>query len=391
MKFFKLYCFILGIFVLQHFYSLYAEIIFLSSEGVGTENINGGRKVVKNFYLLDPVTSDLINLTESAGNFINNFPNLSKRQNKIVFSSLRECNERFIEKESFEYYEWKYSNKIVAFPPLWFPVDKYILSPYEIKAASRCGWNIHIVDLRNKEEKIVTLFAWDEVKPVYLKNNHIVYLLNVEGMNFLFETEECGNKWWWLSGKPNEFVNYEFTNDRKFMVYQSYIDNNWEVFKMNINTLERTRLTQTSNVSETFPKWSYDGKQILYLDSKINGRGFNEIGIMNADGSNKRVLSTGIKKHRDVNFFPDGKGIIFSAFIKDNWDIHTFDITARKLTRLTHTLFSEYNATPSPDGKKIAYIVENKNKYYLYGMNVDGSDQSQLTSIEVANFKPIWF
>src|SRR5258708_5347519 len=89
-------------------------------------------------------------------------------------------------------------------------------------------------------------------------------------------------------------------------------------------------------------------------------------------------------------FTPDGKTIVF---LRRDGDIYRVDTDGKNLRRLTegnrHVEFKlsekdRHGSTDgphvSPDGKKIAYIAVKNNVPNVCVMNIDGSEQRQLTS-----------
>jgi Tol biopolymer transport system component len=71
------------------------------------------------------------------------------------------------------------------------------------------------------------------------------------------------------------------------IAFQSSRDGNYEIYVMNADGTEQTRLTDNS-ARDMNPSWSPDGRKIAF-HSRRDGN--NEIYIMNADGSEQRNLT----------------------------------------------------------------------------------------------------
>ena len=128
---------------------------------------------------------------------------------------------------------------------------------------------------------------------------------------------------------------------------------------MNADGSNRTRLTDESDESEpvmrTLPSWSPDGTKITFTKTgEVLGPdgnrvdSYNELFVMNADGSNQ-VRLTGqllfdMMQKFPISWSPDGKRVViarsdrpqFGARFEDvNYDIYTVNIDGTGMTRLT--------------------------------------------------------
>jgi uncharacterized repeat protein (TIGR01451 family) len=145
---------------------------------------------------------------------------------------------------------------------------------------------------------------------------------------------------------------------------------NLELYVMNADGSGQTRLTNTSG-EEREPAWSPDGKKIAYAGSG------GHIFVINADGSNKQQLTTGIGI--DPAWSPDGKKIAYS----DASDIFVMNANGSSQTNLTNDSLSNDQPSWSPFGDRIVF-----HNHGLSVMNADGSGQVQLTTDN--DFWPAW-
>ncbi len=90
----------------------------------------------------------------------------------------------------------------------------------------------------------------------------------------------------------------------------------------------------------------------------------------------------------DVRVSPDGKEIIYGITYyskeqnKGNRDLYKMDLATKKVSRLTRTAASEYNACWRPDGKKIAFLRAVSGSLQMWEMNPQGHNLRQITDIE---------
>ncbi len=164
------------------------------------------------------------------------------------------------------------------------------------------------------------------------------------------------------------------------LVFTSMRDGDLDIYTMDANGRRVRRLTNELGY-DGGPFWSYDGKQIVYrahhpktekekadylalLQQNLIRPTTLEIWVMNADGSNKRQVTSNGKANFAPYFFPDGKRVIFSSNMDDpkgrNFDIYQINVDGSGLERITdHETFDGFPMF-SPDGKKLVF-ASNRN------------------------------
>jgi WD40 repeat protein len=131
-------------------------------------------------------------------------------------------------------------------------------------------------------------------------------------------------------------------------------------------------LTQDTNINDgdaqNAVSWSPDGTQIAYAAS-------GDIYIIDADGTNGRRLTTGLKGNYYPAWSPDGSRIAYwngSTTGEEGGpadsEIYTIPVGGGPPTRLTHNDVSDIEPAWSPDGRQIAYF-----SHQLRIMRADGS------------------
>lgn len=156
------------------------------------------------------------------------------------------------------------------------------------------------------------------------------------------------------------------------------------------------QLTDGGDNAEAY--FSGDGRELIYQSTHGDLR-CDQIFVMNADGGEKRMVSTGFGRTTCAYFFPDRSRIIYASTHLGGrscppkpshaggyvWPVYsTFDIFSAKpdgtdLHRLTDTRGYDAEGTISPDGTKIVFTSVRDGDLDIYVMNADGSDPTRLT------------
>ena len=144
--------------------------------------------------------------------------------------------------------------------------------------------------------------------------------------------------------------------------------------------------------------FSYDGQRLVFQSTR-DTYNCDQIFIMNADGSDQHLVSTGQGKTTCSYFYPDGKHILYSSthlaspacparpdYSKGYfWGVYSaFKIyfatdNGEIVKQLTKGPGYNAEATLAADGKKIVFTSSRDGDLEIYTMNPDGSDVKRLT------------
>lgn len=196
----------------------------------------------------------------------------------------------------------------------------------------------------------------------------------------IFTAKPDGSDLKQLTKTPGYDAEATITLDGKKLVFTSMRDGDLDIYTMDADGKNVRRLT-TELGYDGGPFWSYDGKQIVYrahhpkteqqkgdytalLKQNLIRPSVLEIWVMNADGSNKRQVTSNGKANFGPYFFPDGKRIIFSSNMHDprgrEFDLYEINVDGTGLERITFN--DTFDGFPmfSPDGKKLVF-ASNRN------------------------------
>jgi Tol biopolymer transport system component len=154
------------------------------------------------------------------------------------------------------------------------------------------------------------------------------------------------------------------------------------LYIMNADGTQKTLLTPSSG-SGLSPGWSPDGHQIVF--GQTDG-----IYVIKVDGTQLRQLLSMNLWHSwagHLAWSPDGTRIVFSS--PNGARIYMMNADGTGLTPLT---FSSNNLMPawSPNGARIAFCSDRDGNNEIYVMNADGSGQTNITNNPASDCDPAW-
>jgi Tol biopolymer transport system component len=182
----------------------------------------------------------------------------------------------------------------------------------------------------------------------------------------------------------------------KRIVFTSVRDGDLDIYSMNLNGSDVKRLT-TEKGYDGGPFYSPDSKQIVYRAhhpkepkdleryEKLLAEGLIEpkaleIMVMNADGSNKRQITSNGKANFAPFFLPSGKQIIFSSNLADpkgrNFDLFVVNLDGSGLERITFN--DTFDGFP---------MFTKNGKQLVFCSNRHGSKTGE-TNVFLADWKP---
>lgn len=172
-----------------------------------------------------------------------------------------------------------------------------------------------------------------------------------------------------------------------------------ELYLMRPDGTRLRRLTG-NRAREAFPRWSPDGRWILYVSDRSrpgDGRAW-EIYVMRSNGRGLRRVTRNHWSEGQVAWAPSGKRIVFSSNRPPGAGLWSMNLDGTGLRRLTAN-GSDLNPDWSPDGRTIAFARPSASgpSYALWLISPDGTNERQLTEPPhfddrryATDFQPEW-
>jgi len=196
----------------------------------------------------------------------------------------------------------------------------------------------------------------------------------------IFTADPDGSNLLRLTAEQGYDAEATISRDGKKIVFTSYRNGDLNIYTMNADGSGLKQLTDELGY-DGGPFFSYDGKKIVYRahhpkDSAAKAAYLAllrqgqirphtlEIIVMDADGKNKKQVTSNGAANFAPYFFPDGRRIIFASNLHDpkgrNFDLYMVRVDGKGLERITYS--DTFDGFPMffSDGKKLVF-ASNRN------------------------------
>jgi len=150
----------------------------------------------------------------------------------------------------------------------------------------------------------------------------------------------------------------------------------------------QSRLTFDSTAAEMRPVWTRDGQSIVYYSTGEESGIFRK--AANGTGSEARLTSSDAQQLPEF-FSPDGTQLIVRTNSREGFDLYALSLDGEP--RSTALLEMDYNegwSAISPDGRWIAYMSNETDRYEIYVRPFPNVDDGRWQISTEGGSEPLW-
>lgn len=152
---------------------------------------------------------------------------------------------------------------------------------------------------------------------------------------------------------------------------------------------QRVRPLTSNRNKSIMPRWSPDGRKILY--TTYFSKGFPDLFEIDVASRSQRPFATYTGTNTGAVFSPDGRRVAMTLSSSGNAEIYVSDPSGRNPRRLTRNNSLEATPTWSPDGQRLAFTSDQMGRPQLYMMSANGGSMRRIqTNISGYCAEPAW-
>lgn len=190
--------------------------------------------------------------------------------------------------------------------------------------------------------------------------------------------------------------------DGRHLAFQARINDNWDIYRMEVETGVTTRLTNSTS-GDVQPSWSADGNTIAFVSDRDKPR---SVWLMDADGHNQRLFPIELSGPGSIAWLKGTNRVLFSAspsiLEKDGAsgvvdlraELFSSTVDGKDIHRILPDSGHVTTFAVSHDGKYIAFGLRHPDRLSaevaIHVMNVDGTELRKMANPHGQNLCPSW-
>ncbi|QKP78722.1 Tol-Pal system beta propeller repeat protein TolB [Methyloligella sp. GL2] len=147
------------------------------------------------------------------------------------------------------------------------------------------------------------------------------------------------------------------------------------------------RLLSSGQSLVVTPRFSPSTQEITYMSYE---EGMPKVFLLNIETGQKEIVGSFPGMSFAPRFSPDGQRIIMSREENGAANIFTMDLRSRQMSRLTNTPAIDTSPSYSPDGRQIVFTSDRNGRQQLFVMNANGSNQHAISAGNGSYSTPVW-
>jgi len=147
------------------------------------------------------------------------------------------------------------------------------------------------------------------------------------------------------------------------------------------------RLLTTGQDLVLTPRFSPSTQEITYMSFEGNNP---KVYLLNIETGQKEVVGAFPGMTFAPRFSPDGQKIVMSLEQGGTTNIFAMDLRSRRTVQLTNSQAIDTSPCYSPDGRQIVFESDRDGSQQIYAMNANGSNQHRISSGRGSYSTPVW-
>jgi len=192
-------------------------------------------------------------------------------------------------------------------------------------------------------------------------------------------------------GSFHKYLNW--SRDGRKLVYAKYhfgkhqsMVNDIKVYDLD----EKSSAWLTQSERATYPDWSPDGQQIIYV---AHENSVSNLYTMGGDGSDRKQITNYVYDTQILNphYSPDGNSIVFAMADKEaNLDLFILELSSGDVRRITDDPAADYDPVWHPGGDFVSYTSHASSTPNIHTVNITTGASKQVSDVGDAVWVAQW-
>lgn len=254
------------------------------------------------------------------------------------------------------------------------------------------SYDVYVLDLSTNQVEQVASSAARDVDPDWSPSGDLIAFgsaRNDPDKLDIFMVSSDGSSLTQLTDNPEFEVAPTWSADGKSVAFHSNEADDFEIYAQNVETGETVRLTNSPGIDYQVD-WSPSSERLVFASARVNR---SEIWIMDADGSNPVQLTdwpSSAQAH--PRWSPDGKTILFTSDKDGEGAVYTVPIAGGEAVRVSPAGIGAETPAWAMNGEAILYSAPSPTGtgLDLWMLPLDGGDPLLIWSSPGNDSYPAW-
>ncbi len=241
--------------------------------------------------------------------------------------------------------------------PHWSPVSQKIV--FISNRDDYAGEDVNLLDVQTGNQRMLKNPSYGAGYPKWSPNGSQIAYISAERPEIppltwaIWRMKADGSDLEPLETEVDRESYPNFSPDGKWIAFATWRDANTDIYAVNVETHEETRLTMHLGY-DSHPDWSPDGERIAF----VSGRdGNSDVFTMTVNREQLTNLTKSVTYESHPTWSPDGEKIAFSRRMGDtSIRIYVIDSTGENEVKLVDAPFFNIYPAWSPRGDNIAFV-----------------------------------